>query len=107
MCDKQNEIDVEKTRIFDKSINKLSDSDRKVVEDEIDNIIANPDIGIQKKGDLSHLWVHKFKINNQEVLLGYSWIEDSLKLYLLSFGSHENFYKNAKKRRKADLKIVK
>jgi len=106
MLEEQKEIDVEYTRIFEKSINKLSESNRKIVEDEIDNIILDPEIGTQKKGDLSYLWVHKFKINNQEFLLGYSWIEDSLKLYLLNFGSHENFYKNAKKRRKADLKIV-
>jgi hypothetical protein len=37
--------------------------------------------------------VHKFKMNNQETLLGYSWVDEKLTLYLQNLGSHENFYK--------------
>ncbi|WP_105213120.1 type II toxin-antitoxin system RelE/ParE family toxin [Pseudoalteromonas sp. T1lg22] len=108
MSDEQseNKIDVFETRIFEKQMNKLSDAQCEVVEDEIEKIIADPEIGVRKKGDLSHLWVHKFKMEDSEVLLGYSWVSEKLELYLLNIGPHENFYAKMKSRRKADLKII-
>jgi len=106
MSEKQNEIDVFQSGRFEKALNKLSDAQLKVVEDEIDKIIEYPAIGERKKGDLSHLRVHKFKLDNQLALLGYSWLEDKLELYLLQFDSHENFYKKMKNRRKDDLKLI-
>ena len=107
MSDEQKEIEVYQSRRFEKTLDKLSDEQLAIVEDEIDRIIADPEIGEAKKGDLSHIRVHKFKSGPQLYLLGYSWIEDRLELYLLNFGSHENFYTDMKKRRKADLKLIK
>lgn len=108
MSDEQNEnkIDIIETVIFGKQMNKLSQAQCEVVDDEIEKIIENPELGTRKKGDLSYLWVHKFKMDNQEVLLGYSWVEHKLELYLLNIGPHENYYTAMKKRRKADLKII-
>ncbi len=107
MSEEQNEIDVFESRRFEKALNKLSDAQLKIVEDEIDKIIDDPEIGEQKKVDLSHIRVHKFKMDNQLVLLAYSWIEDKIKIYLLHLGSHENFYQKMKGQRKADLKLIK
>lgn len=108
MSDEQKEMPIEVygTRRFEKQMDKLSEAQCEVVEDEIDKIIENPEIGTRKKGDLSHLWVHKFKLDKQEVLLGYSWVEDKLELYLLNIGPHENYYDSMKKSRKADLKLI-
>jgi len=108
MSEEQNErqIDVYQTNRFEKQLRKLSEKQCEIVEDEIDKIIDNPEIGVRKKGDLSHLWVHKFKLEKQQVLLGYSWIEDKLELYMLSFGPHENYYNAMKKNRKNDLKLI-
>ena len=92
-------IEVFETPTFKKAFKKLTEKDKSLVEDEIDKIIDNPYIGIQKKGDLSYLRVHKFKLNKQLVLLGYSYLEDKLQLFLMHLGSHENFYRDAKKRR--------
>ena len=92
MSEEQNEINVYQSRRFEKALRKLTETQLKIVEDEIDNIIEKPDIGEIKKGDLSYLRVHKFKMNKQQVLLGYSWIEDKVEIYLLHLGSHENFY---------------
>lgn len=59
-------------------------------------IIEKPELGEKKKGDLAYLRVYKFKMVNQEVLLGYSYQEDELILELLALGSHENFYRDIK-----------
>lgn len=107
MSAEQNEIDVYQSNRFEKAMKKLSDAETKVVEDEIDRILDNPLIGEQKKGDLSHLRVHKFRLNDLTVLLGYSWQAGKFELYLLQIGSHENFYEAQKKQRKTDLKLIK
>ncbi|MTC59894.1 type II toxin-antitoxin system RelE/ParE family toxin [Providencia rustigianii] len=106
MSVKQNVVEVFQTNRFRKSCDKLSENELCIVENEIDKIIENPLIGELKKGDLSHLRVHKFKLNTQLVLLGYSWIAGKLELYLLGIGSHENFYSNQKKQSKSDLKFI-
>lgn len=100
------EIDVYQSRRFEKSLSKLPEAQLKIVEDEIDRVINDPLMGEMKKGDLNFLRVHKFQLNHQQVLLGYSWVEDKLELYLLSIGPHENFYTDQKKHRKADLKLI-
>jgi mRNA-degrading endonuclease RelE of RelBE toxin-antitoxin system len=104
---KENEIEVRQTRVFKKAYKRLSQNQQDLVDDEIDKIIENPDLGTRKKGNLSHLWVHKFKMNSAEVLLGYSWNEGALVITLMNVGPHENFYEEAKKRRAADLKAIK
>ena len=106
MSEPQNEIEVFQSRLFEKQMKKLSVDELTQVEDQIDLIIEDPEIGERKKGDLAYLRVHKFKMNNQLVLLGYSWKDAELELYLLSVGPHENFYDALKERRKADLKLI-
>lgn len=106
MSVKQNVVEVFQTKRFRKSCDKLSENELRIVENEIDKIIENPLIGELKKGDLSHLSVHKFKLNTQLVLLGYSWVAGKLELYLLGISSHENFYSNQKKQSKSDLKFI-
>lgn len=88
----QTQIDVYETNRFKKTVDKLPEALQEEVEDQIDIILANPQIGELKKGDLSHLRVHKFRLNGQLTLLGYTWLEDKIELYLLHVGSHENFY---------------
>ncbi|HAT8013543.1 type II toxin-antitoxin system RelE/ParE family toxin [Citrobacter rodentium] len=102
----QTQIDVYETNRFKKTVDKLPEALQEEVEDQIDIILANPQIGELKKGDLSHLRVHKFRLNGQLTLLGYTWLEDKIELYLLHVGSHENFYDEQKKHRKADLKLI-
>lgn len=102
----EKKYDVYQTRRFEKALDKLPETLQEIVEDAIDTIIANPEIGEQKKGDLSFLRVHKFQMNNRLTLLGYTWVEDKLELYLLNVGPHENFYQDQKTHRKADLKLI-
>jgi mRNA-degrading endonuclease RelE of RelBE toxin-antitoxin system len=88
------------TPTFNRAIKKLHARDKKVVDMAVGEIAENPKIGEEKKGDLVGVFVHKIKINKQEVLLAYSLRPDKLKpkeAVLLSFGSHENFYSDLKK----------
>lgn len=102
----KNEIEIHEVPTFKKAFKKLDKKSREFIEDEIDRIIENPEIGELKQGDLSHMRVHKFMMNKQQVLLGYSWLKDKLQIWLLNIGSHENFYDKAKNRRKADLSAI-
>jgi mRNA-degrading endonuclease RelE of RelBE toxin-antitoxin system len=106
MCEENNEIEVQQTPTFKKAYKRLSNKHQDLINDEIDIIIGDPNIGSRKKGDLSHLWVHKFKMDGQRVLLGYSWNNDKLIITLMNIDLHENFYDEASKRRVADLTII-
>ncbi|MCL5260720.1 MAG: type II toxin-antitoxin system RelE/ParE family toxin [Gammaproteobacteria bacterium] len=82
---------------FKKAYKKLHANRKLKVDDAIRDIVANPKIGQEKKGDLVGVFVYKFKIYHQEMLLAYEWyLSDRL---LLALGMHENFYRDLKKRR--------
>lgn len=100
-------IDTFESHRFTKAFARLSLPQQIIVEDEIERIQDNPTLGELKKGDLSYLRVHKFSLDKQQALLGYSWLEDKIELYLLSLDSHENFYQDHKNHRKGDLKLMK
>jgi hypothetical protein len=80
---------------FKKTYNKLSKQQKLKVDEAIRDIVLNPHIGQEKKGDLAHVFVHKFKIHHQETLLAYEW--SSHDRLLLALGVHENFYRDLKK----------
>src|SRR5690606_36464599 len=92
--------------VFETASKRLSQSQKDWVDLEIEKISMSPEVGQQKQGDLSHLWVHKFELDGRETLLGYSWQDYELVIFLLNLGPHENFYRDVKKRRKADLDVI-
>ncbi len=73
------------------------------IDNQVNKIIDNPEIGELKKGDLKGIRVHKFTYKTQLLLLSYEYKpvfdvdqgNDVLCLYTI--GSHENFYKKLKK----------
>lgn len=90
-------FDVSQTRRFLRQYKKLNDKTAKDVDDAVVLVANKPTIGEKKKGDLSDLWVFKFRSGSQLYLLGYS-MDDGLRLiYLESIGSHENFYRDIKR----------
>jgi len=89
------DVEVRQMPAFKKAYKKLHNSEKAEVVLAIREIIANPEIGEQKKGDLAGVYVHKFKINRQETLLAYEW--DARLRLLLLLGSHENFYRDLKR----------
>lgn len=88
-------ISIRVTPTFERAAKKLHARDRKDLDTAVREIAAEPTIGVAKKGDLTGVYVHKFKINKQEVLLSYHYT--SSEIVLLSLGSHENFYRNLKR----------
>lgn len=85
------------TPTFKKAVKKLKPNQKKDLDLAVKELMANPYIGEQKKGDLAFLRVHKFKMNKQLTLLGYSFNDGDLVLELMTLGSHENFYRDLKR----------
>ncbi len=85
------------TPTFKKAVKKLKPNQKKDLDNAVRELIDDPFIGEQKKGDLSFLRVHKFKMNKQLTLLGYSYEDGIFVLELMTLGSHENFYRDAKR----------
>lgn len=80
---------------FKRVYKKLLASHQALVDNAVLEIVANPEIGEVKKGDLAGVCVHKFPLNRQQVLLAYEW--DSKSRVLLLLGTHENFYRDLKR----------
>jgi mRNA-degrading endonuclease RelE of RelBE toxin-antitoxin system len=91
------EIIVKQMPLFKRAYKKLHANQLKPVDDAIREIIKNPEIGEEKKGDLAGVFVYKFKIHNKETLLAYEWIPKER--ILLALGVHENFYRDLKNKR--------
>jgi len=80
---------------FAKQKKKLKKNQIKKLDEAIKTIMTSPDIGDLKKGDLQGIRVYKYKVGNNLILLAYE-VEGST-LYLYSFGSHQNFYRELSK----------
>lgn len=83
--------------LFKRAYKKMHANQKQKVDDAIRAIIADPTIGQEKKGDLAGVFVYKFKIYYQEMLLAYEW--SAVDRLLLTLGVHENFYRDLKRRR--------
>lgn len=88
---------LQQTRRFARVYKKLHDTLVRDVDIAISDIAKDPDIGERKKGDLSELWVYKFRVNGQLWLLGYTRDDGVQLVYLEALGSHENFYRDLKR----------
>lgn len=86
------------TPTFKKAVKKLKPSQKKELDAAVKALMNKPELGEQKKGDRAFLRVHKVKMNKQLTLLGYSFDEGTLTLELMALGSHENSYRDIKRR---------
>ena len=80
---------------FRKYVKKQTRPFQLVIEDEIEQIIINPDRGESKKGDLAGFRVQKFSYGRQKFLIAYRLKEDEILFFVI--GPHENFYRELKK----------
>ena len=80
---------------FRKFVKKQTRPFQLVIEDEVEKILAKPEIGKSKKGDLSVFRVHKFSFKRQLFLIAYRLMEEDINFYMI--GPHDNFYRDLKK----------
>jgi hypothetical protein len=84
------------TASFIKAIKKLHPSQKIELDAAVKVISSSPSIGEPKAGDLFGVQIYKFKLSQQLCLLAYRILdEESIKL--LTFGPHENFYRDLKR----------
>ena len=87
---------LKQTRRFARAYKKLHDNIAADVDNAAEIVAADPTVGERKKGDLSELFVYKFRSQSQLYLLGYT-VDDEVRLvYLEAIGPHENFYRDLK-----------
>ncbi len=83
------------SRSFEKKVKKLPKNEKVVLDSQIKKIIDNPAIGIEKKGDLRGIFIHKFKLKTTQQLLAYRFISEE-ELELIKLGPHGNYYRDLK-----------
>ena len=79
---------------FTKSVKKFEKQQKLELDSEIKEIIQDPAIGSEKKGDLRGVFVHKFKIQSTLYLLSYRMLGEDIELIMI--GPHENYYRDLK-----------
>ena len=84
------------TATFVKITKKLHAPQKLELDSALKLICNNPTIGEAKVGDLVGVYVYKFRVSEQQVLLAYR-IVDQESIKLLTFGPHENFYRDLKR----------
>ena len=84
------------TASFAKATKKLHAPQKVELDAALKLISKDPFMGEAKVGDLVGVYVYKFRLSEQQVLLAYR-IVDQESIKLLTFGSHENFYRDLKR----------
>ena len=82
------------TPLFGRKVKKLRKDEKAELDRQVREILKNPEIGVEKKGDLQGIRVHKYKFKSSEQLLAYR--ADQEEILLITLGSHENYYRDLK-----------
>jgi mRNA-degrading endonuclease RelE of RelBE toxin-antitoxin system len=83
--------------LFAKQKKKLTKRQITQLDEALRTIIANPEMGILKTGNLKSVRVYKFRIDRNQILPAYEIVGSTM--YLYTFGVHENFYRSLKQYR--------
>ena len=89
-------LSIVQSHSFKKAVKKLNKNQKADLDNAVRTIIDDPNLGVQKVGDLSSVRVYKFKMLKQLTLLAYIIDDGQLVLTLLMVGTHENFYRDVK-----------
>lgn len=84
------------TATFVRATKKLHKPQKAELDSAVLAISTDPEIGEPKAGDLLGVRVYKFRLSNLLCLLACRVLDDDC-LKLLTFGPHENFYRDLKK----------
>ncbi len=83
------------SRSFEQRVKKMPKPEKEILDREIRTILENPSLGVEKRGDLRGVFVHKFKIKTTQYLLAYRKVEEDLELVMI--GPHEKYYRDLKR----------
>lgn len=78
------------TPTFSRAVKKLHPNQKRTLDKALRTLSEEPTKGDAKVGDLSGIYIYKFKIENLQWLLAYRIVSKS-HLKLLTLGPHENF----------------
>ncbi len=78
--------------LFYRTAKKFKKNEKKILDNQIKRISDNPEIGVQKKGALKDIFIHKFKIKTLQYLLAYRKNPELIELIMI--GPHENYYRD-------------
>lgn len=89
-------------RPFMQFVKKVHKPLKLMIEDAVNFICDNPDIGEEKVGDLAGIRIYKFRFNRQQYLIAYRPPAKELPVEFLvidfyQVGTHENFYEALKR----------
>lgn len=84
------------TPTFSKFVKKIPVNQKRILDKAVKAIVATPAIGQEKVGDLSGVFIHKFRVQDQTWLLAYRQLSH-VSIKLIMVGPHENFYRDIKK----------
>lgn len=88
-------IKVLQAPLFARTKKKLHPWQIGLLDQEIKLICDDPTVGVEKKGDLAGVFVHKFKMKRDLYLIAYTYDSESRTLIML--GALENFYRDLKR----------
>jgi mRNA interferase RelE/StbE len=88
-------VTIYQSRTFEQKVKKMLKQEKEILDQEVRIIAQNPSIGEEKKGDLTGVFVHKFKIKAVQYLLAYRKVGQDLELVMV--GPHENYYRDLKR----------
>ena len=83
-------------RSFARAVKKMHPNQKRVLDEAVRIVLADPEIGALKKGDLQGLRVYKYKALGQQYLLGYHFAPAEPCIALAAIGPHENFCRDHK-----------
>ena len=83
------------SRSFERKVKKFSKAQKSQLDKQVKLILKDPTIGIEKKGDLRGIYVHKFKLKTIQYLLAYRIAGENLELIMI--GPHQKYYRDLKK----------
>ena len=66
---------------FAKKTKKLNHTQKEALDSAVREIISSPKIGVEKKGDLRGIFIHKFKIQGTLFLLSYRFQGEDLEIF--------------------------
>lgn len=84
------------TARFRRLVKRFQPNQKADLDQAVCDLLANPFLGEQKRGDLAWVRVYKFRMVGQLALLAYELRQEEGLVVLHAVGSHENFYRDLK-----------